>query len=102
MSLLQEKSVEATIEVAYSDLRKYDMKIEHQKTCSLVINIIKHIFEKHNIKLNEISIPVNKNTDVDIYFEITLDSLRNINDIKKDIMEKTVGSLSSIEILIDV
>ena len=101
MSLLQ-KPIAATIEVAYSDVRKRDMIKENQKTCSLVINIIKHIFDEHNIKLNEILIPKNKKNSVDIYFEIIFNSKKEIGIIEKEIIKRTVGSLSSLEILVDI
>ncbi len=101
MSVLQ-KPIAATIEVAYSDVRKQDMTRENQKTCSLVINIIEHIFDEHNIKLNEILIPKNKKNNVDIYFEISFNSIKEMDIIKNEIMKKTVGSLSSLEILVDI
>lgn len=101
MSLLQ-KPTPATIEVVYSKVRKYDMKKEHQKTCSLLINIIKHILQKHEIQLNEILIPTHKDNNADIYFEVIFKSKQEIDEIKNEIMIKTVGSLSSIEVLIDI
>ena len=100
MSIIQEKPVVATIEVAYSDIRKSDMQVENQKTCSLVINIIKHIFQEYGVELQEISIPKNKPRNADIYFDVLLNESQ-IESIKKSILEKTADSLRFVEVFVD-
>ena len=101
MSILEEKQVPATIEVSYSEARKSDMNAENQNTCSLVINIIKHVLQERGAKLEEITVPTNKPRNADIYFEVRINN-SEIESVKKEIWEKSANSLKSIEFFTDI
>lgn len=98
MSILQPKPIYATVEVLYSDVRIRDMKKKNQTTCTLIINIIKHIFARRGIRLEEISVPKNKKHRIaDIYFEVIFNSDEEIEEVEKEIHDKTVGNLKSVK-----
>ena len=100
MSLIQ-KPLSATIEVVYSKARKNDMRIENQKTCHLIINIIKHVFQKRGIILHEITVPINKPANTDIYFEVSIPK-SEIDSMKKEILDRCGDSLKSADVFLDI
>lgn len=90
--------VSASIEVAYSDALKNEMKINEQTDSVLARNIIKKIISKHCVGGIEVIIPTNiKERYSDICFDFKIISEDDLVIIQNKIQDELQKSLKSVE-----
>ena len=101
MSLIQ-KSIDTTLEVSYSSLRKQNMKALGETNCSLVINNVKHVLQNHIDSKIEITVPSsNKQRIADVFFDFKITSDVKLDNIKKEIENKLGASISKVELFVE-
>ena len=89
--------IPATIEVAYSDARKSEMRLTDQTDCVLVHNIVRQIIAKYCSGEIKVVVPTNKKTRYsDVCFDFRISSEDELLEIQNEIKNELKQSLKSV------
>ena len=81
-------------------MRKRELTVNNLKDCTLIQSMIRFTLSDFGISEHKFLIPENKSRSVDLYVEFKTSNEDAVDDIVKEIKNKTHGSLSRVSAFI--